>query len=72
VPGGLWSPKDIIAHIAWYEPKTVSVLQADNDHPARRDWLWEISEYERNAILYWAHRERPVGEVRAAEEIFAH
>jgi hypothetical protein len=35
--------------------------------------LWEISEYERNAILYWAHRERPLDEVRAAaQEIFAH
>jgi hypothetical protein len=73
VPGGLWSPKDIMAHVAWYEQETAAVLQAGNDPHARRDWLWEIPEYQRNVILYREHCERPLGEVRAtAQEAYAH
>jgi hypothetical protein len=72
VPGSLWSPKDIMAHIAWYEQETAAVLEAGNDPHARRDWLWAIPEYQRNAILYREHRERPLGEVRAtAQEAYA-
>jgi hypothetical protein len=73
VPGGLWSPKDIMAHVAWYEQETAAVLPAGNDPHARRDWLWEIPEYQRNVILYREHCERPLGEVRAtAQEAYAH
>jgi hypothetical protein len=67
LPGRQESPKDIMAHVAWYEQETAAVLQA-GPQPAERDWLWQIPEYQRNLVLYREQQQRPLAEVRAAAQ----
>ena len=67
LPGRQGSPKDILAHVAWYEHETAAVLQAGSP-PAERAWLWEMPEYQRNLILYREQSLRPLAEVRVAAE----
>lgn len=67
-----WSVKDIMAHVTWHEQQTAAVLSAPTVNPGR-DWLWELSEDKRNAILFTEYRGRPLADVRAdAQQGFTH
>lgn len=57
---GVWSVKDIVAHVSWAEREMIGVLQ-------RRELvgseLWRLSQDERNAAVYAANRDRALDDV---------
>ncbi len=65
---GVWSVKDIVAHVSWAEREMIGVLQ-------RRELvgseLWRLSQDERNAAVYAANRDRTLEDVlEEARSIF--
>jgi len=59
---GEWSIKDIIAHIAWGERENLGVVHA---RAVVGSELWQLSEDERNAVVFEQNRSRELGDVRA-------
>jgi hypothetical protein len=65
---GVWSVKDILAHIAWFEREMVGMLRA---HALVGSDLWQLSADQRNAVIFEEVRHRPLERVLAeAEEVF--
>ena len=65
---GVWSVRDVIAHVMWYERETVGVLQqrAFVGSP-----LWGVSLDERNAGTVAESQQLPLQELRAeAQQVF--
>jgi uncharacterized damage-inducible protein DinB len=65
---GVWSVKDIVAHVSWAEREMIGVLQ-------RRELsgsdLWRLSQDERNAAVYAENRDRTLDDVmEEARSIF--
>ncbi len=65
---GVWSVKDIVAHVSWAEREMIGALQ-------RRELvgseLWRLSQDERNAAVYAANRDRTLEDVlEEARSIF--
>jgi hypothetical protein len=59
---GVWSVKDIIAHIAWGERESLGVAQA---RAVVGSELWQLSEDERNAVVVEQNRRRELRDVLA-------
>ncbi len=57
---GKWSVKDVIAHITWSEREVAPVMQS---HVLAGSELWELSDYERNEIVYERNRDRSLQEI---------
>jgi hypothetical protein len=57
---GLWSIKDIIAHIAWYEHEMVSLIDL---HELIGSKLWDLSTDERNQIIFQQNKDRSLKNV---------
>ena len=57
---GLWSLKDIIAHITWHEREMVGLVRA---HALVGSELWNIPTDERNAAIYEEVRQQPLEQV---------
>jgi uncharacterized damage-inducible protein DinB len=57
---GVWSVKDIVAHVSWAEREMIGVFQ-------RRELtgsdLWRLSQDERNAAVYAQNRGRTLDDV---------
>jgi len=65
---GDWSVKDIIAHITWSEREMVGMLQA---RALVGSDLWDLSNDERNAIVYQQNRDRALADVLAeAQDVY--
>ena len=65
---GVWSAKDIVAHVTWAEREMIGVLQ--RRELAGSD-LWRLSQDERNAAVYAANRDRTLEDVlEEARSIF--
>jgi hypothetical protein len=62
---GKWSVKDIIGHIAWSEQELVPVMQT---HVLAGSELWNLSQDERNEIVYQQDRDRPLHEIITEEQ----
>lgn len=60
-----WSVKDIIAHIAWGEQEIVPVMQM---HVMAGSELWNLSQDERNEVVYQQNRDRPLHEIMTEEQ----
>lgn len=66
---GEWTVKDVIAHVTWNEREMASILR---ERALVGSDLWELTNDERNAILFEEHRDRPLDEVLAeAREVYA-
>jgi hypothetical protein len=61
---GGWSVKDLIAHVAWSEREMIGVIR---ERALVGSPLWNLSEDERNAIVYAENHERPLADVLAEE-----
>ena len=61
--GGVWSVKDHIAHVTWYEREMVGVLRQRS--LAGGSPLWETPTDARNALIYAEIREQPLAQVLA-------
>jgi uncharacterized damage-inducible protein DinB len=59
-----WSVKDLIAHVAWSEREMIGVIHA---RALVGSPLWNLSEDERNAIVFAENRDRPLADVLAEE-----
>ena len=59
---GLWSVKDILAHVVWYEREIVGVLRA---RAFIGSDLWVLPLDERNAGVYQETKNMTLEEVRA-------
>jgi hypothetical protein len=59
---GVWSVKDIIAHITWFEREMVDMLQA---RALIGSDLWQLPADQRNARIFEENRDRPLHEVLA-------
>jgi uncharacterized damage-inducible protein DinB len=62
---GLWSVKDIVAHITWFEREMVGMLQA---RALIGSDLWQLPTDQRNAQIFEENRDRPLHEVLAEAE----
>lgn len=62
---GKWSVKDVIAHVAWCEREMVPVMRS---HVVAGSELWDLSDYERNEIVYQRNRDRSLHEVMSNEQ----
>ena len=62
---GKWSVKDVIAHITWGELELVLVIRT---HILTGSELWDLSEDERNEIVYQQNRDRPLHEIITEEQ----
>jgi Mycothiol maleylpyruvate isomerase N-terminal domain len=62
---GKWSVKDVIAHVMWGEREMVPVMRtrvvAGSD-------LWDLSDDERNEIVYQQNRDRPLHAIMDEEQ----
>ena len=61
---GKWSVKDVIAHITWGEREITPVMRS---HVLAGSELWELSDYERNEIVYQRNRDRSLHEIMSDE-----
>lgn len=61
---GQWSVKNVIAHVAWCEREMVPVMRT---HVLAGSELWDLSNYERNEIVYQRNRDRSLHEVMSDE-----
>lgn len=59
---GEWSVKDIVAHVTWFEREMVGMLQA---RALIGSELWDLSQDERNAVVFEQNRHRPLRDVLA-------
>ena len=57
---GKWSVKDVIAHVTWYEREMIPLMRM---HMLADSELWELSNEERNEIVYQQNRDRPLQEI---------
>ena len=57
---GLWSLKDVIAHVTWFEREMIGLLQA---RALAGSELWELSPDERNAAIFEENRRRTLDDV---------
>jgi uncharacterized damage-inducible protein DinB len=62
---GKWSVKDIIAHVTWSEREMVPIMRT---HVLVGSELWELSDDERNEIVYQQNRDRPLQEILHEEQ----
>lgn len=62
---GKWSVKDVIAHITWSEREIAPVMRT---HVLAGSELWDLSDYERNEIVYQRNRDRSLHEVISNEQ----
>lgn len=62
---GKWSVKDIIAHVAWGEREMVPVIHT---HVLAGSDLWNLSDDQRNEIVYQQNRNRPLQEIMNEEQ----
>jgi uncharacterized damage-inducible protein DinB len=62
---GKWSVKDVIAHVMDGERELVSLMRT---HVVAGSELWNLSDDERNEIVYQQNRERPLQEIRSQEQ----
>lgn len=64
IPGAasIWSLKDIIAHITWFEKEMVGLINA---HALVGSELWNLPTDERNAAIYEEVRDQPLEQVLA-------
>jgi uncharacterized protein (TIGR03083 family) len=66
---GRWSVKDLVAHITWSEREMVGMLET---RALVGSDLWNLTNDERNEIVYQQNRDRPLGEVLAeAEDVYS-
>jgi hypothetical protein len=61
---GDWTPKDVIAHVAWHEREMAGVLE---QRAMVGSELWQIGLDERNQAIYEQNRDRPLDELLAEE-----
>jgi len=59
---GEWSVKDIFAHVTWFEREMVGMLQA---RALIGSELWDLSQDERNAVVFERNRHLPLRDVLA-------
>jgi len=57
---GKWSVKDVIAHVAWGQPEIALVLRT---HVFAGSDLWNLSDDERNEIIYQQNKDRPLHDI---------
>jgi hypothetical protein len=57
---GIFSIKDIVSHIAWFEREMVNVFR---DHALIGSHLWNLPTDERNMAIYEENRNRPLADV---------
>ena len=62
---GKWSVKDVIAHVTWGEREIVSIMRT---HVLAGSELWNLSDDERNEIVYQQNRDRPLQEILQEEQ----
>ena len=62
---GKWSVKDVIAHVMDGERELVQIMHT---HVVTGSELWNLSDDERNEIVYQQNRERPLHESRSEEQ----
>jgi len=62
---GKWSVKDVIAHVMWGEREMVPLMHT---HMVAGSELWNLSDDERNEIVYQQNRERPLHEIMSEEQ----
>jgi hypothetical protein len=62
---GKWSVKDVIAHVTWGEREMVPIMRTRELVGSE---LWELSDDERNEIVYQQHRDRPLQEILQEEQ----
>ncbi len=61
---GKWSVKDVIAHVTWGEREMVPVMRT---RVLAGSELWNLSDDERNEIVYQQNRDRPLQEIMSEE-----
>jgi hypothetical protein len=65
---GVWSIKDLIAHIAWYENQMVDI---DGEQPQPGIELWDLPLDERNARIYEANQQRTLTDIQnEAQQVY--
>jgi DinB superfamily len=57
---GIWSVKDLIAHVSWYEREMIPVIRQRVFSGS--EW-WALPTDERNEMIYQEHRQRPMREI---------
>ena len=57
---GKWSVKDVIAHVTWGESEIAPVLRT---HILAGSELWNLSDDERNEIMYQQNKDRPLYDI---------
>lgn len=62
---GKWSVKDVIAHVMDGERELVQIMHT---HVVTGSELWNLSDDERNEIVYQQNRERPLYEIMSEEQ----
>jgi uncharacterized damage-inducible protein DinB len=62
---GKWSVKDVIAHVAWGEREIAPVMRT---HVLAGSELWNLSDDERNEIVYQQNRDRSWHEIMNEEQ----
>lgn len=60
---GDWSVKDIVAHNMWNEREMVRMVSDHALQPSESDKLWQMSNDERNDVLYRMFKDRPLDEL---------
>jgi len=62
---GKWSVKDVIAHVMDGERELVQIMHT---RVVTGSELWNLSDDERNEIVYQQNRERPLQEIMSEEQ----
>ena len=62
---GKWSVKDVIVHVTWSEREMVPIMRTRELVGSE---LWELSDDERNEIVYQQNRDRPLQEILQEEQ----
>ena len=62
---GKWSVKDVIVHVTWSEREMVPIMSTRELVGSE---LWELSDDERNEIVYQQNRDRPLQEILQEEQ----
>jgi hypothetical protein len=60
-----WSVKDVIAHVTWGEREMVPIMRT---HVLAGSELWNLSDDERNEVVYQQNRDRPLQEILQEEQ----
>ena len=59
---GVWSVKDMLAHISWYQREEVELF---GETGVVASPLWEVDQERRNELLFDQNRDRPLDDVLA-------